>query len=84
MSKSLYLAVEYRHDNGKMRAMAIEISRTDNLKKVFEEDVYVKNAFYIMACETRKEMNKIVEDWNNTHEKNNNLMSWDELTEVVK
>lgn len=84
MSKSLYLAIEYRHDNGKMRAMAIEISRTDNLKKVFDEDVYVKNAFYIMACETRREMNEIVEDWNDTHKENNNLMSWDELTEVIK
>lgn len=84
MSKSLYLAVEYRHNSGKMRAMAIEISRTDNLKSVFEGDVYVKNAFYIMACETRREMNKIVEDWNDMHKENNNLMSWDELTEVIK
>lgn len=84
MSKSLYLAIEYRHDNGKMRAMAIEISRAGNLKTAFEEDVYVKNAFYIMACDTRKEMNQIVESWNDTHEDNHRLMSWDELTEVIK
>ena len=84
MSENIYMAIDYRHDNGKMRSMAIEISRISNFKRAIDEDLYIKNAFYIMILDSRLEMNKIAEQWNNGHEKNDRLMSWDELTEVIK
>ena len=84
MNKNIYMAIDYLHDNGKMRAMAIKISRNSNFKKVIDENVYLKNAFYIMICDSREEMYKIAEQWNNDHEKKNRLMSWDELAEVIK
>ena len=84
MSKNIYMAIDYRHDNGKMRAMAVVISRSRNFKAVIDEDVYIKNAFYIMICESQKEMNQVVEQWNDEREKNDLLMSWDEMTEVIK
>ena len=84
MNKNIYMAIDYLHDNGKMRAMAIEISRNSNFKRAIDEDLYIKNAFYIMICDSRKEMNETVEAWNNHHKSNNRLMSWDELTEVIK
>lgn len=84
MSKNLCMAIDYRHTNEKMRSLAVEISRKDNFKRVIDENVYIKNAFYIMICDSRKEMNETVEAWNNSHEKQNRLMSWDELTEVIK
>ena len=84
MNKNIYMAIDYLHDNGKMRAMAIEISRNSNFKKVIDENVYLKNAFFILLCDSWKEMNETVEAWNNDHEKKNRLMSWDELTEVIK
>ena len=84
MNKNIYMVIDYLHDNGKMRAMAIEISRNSNFKKVINENVYLKNAFHIMICDSRKEMNEIAEQWNNDREKKNRLMSWDELAEVIK
>ena len=84
MNRVLYMAIDYLHDNGKMRAMAIEISRISNLKRAIDEDLYLKNAFYILLCDSWKEMNEIAEQWNNDHEKKNRLMSWDELTEVIR
>ena len=48
------------------------------------ENIYLKNAFYISVCDSWKQMNEIVEAWNNDHEKQGRLMSWDELTEVIK
>lgn len=84
MNKNIYMAIDYLHDNGKMRAMAIEIPRNTNFKRAIDEDFYLKNAFYIMIRDGRKEINEIAEQWNNDHEKKNRLMSWDELTEVIK
>ena len=84
MIKNIYMAIDYRHNNGKMRAMAIEIPRINNFKTAINEDLYIKNAFYITICDSRKEMNEIAEQWNDVREENNLLMSWDELTEVIK
>lgn len=84
MNRILYMAIDYRHANNKMRSLAVEISPSYNFKKVIDENVYIKNAFYILVCDSQKEMNETVEAWNNNHKNNNRLMSWDELTEVIK
>ena len=84
MSRKIYMAIDYGHDNGKMRSLAVGIPRSKNFKKVIDENVYIKNAFYILVCDSQKEMNETVEAWNNQHEENGRLMSWDELTEVIK
>ena len=84
MSKNLYMAIDYRHDNEKMRSLAVKISPSHDFKKVIDENIYIKNAFYISVCDSWKEMNEIVEAWNNDHKNKDPLMSWDELTEVIK
>ena len=84
MNRVLYMAINYRHANEKKRSLAVEISLSHNFKKEIDENVYIKNAFYISVCESWKEMNEIVEAWNENHKENNCLMSWDELTEVIK
>ena len=73
MNRILYMAIDYRHDNEKMRSLAVEISPSHDFKKVIDENIYLKNAFYISVCDSRKEMNKIVEVWNNDHEKKDPL-----------
>ena len=52
--------------------------------RMIDENIYIKNAFYIMICDSRKEMNETVAAWNNNHKNSNRLMSWDEMTEVIK
>ena len=84
MNRVLYMAIDYRHANEKMRSLAVEISTIRDFKKVIDENVYLKNAFYISVCDSWKEMNEIVEAWNNDYKKKDRLMSWDELTEVIK
>lgn len=84
MNRFLYMAIDYRHANEKRRSLAVEISPSLNFKKVIDENVYLKNAFFISLCDSWKEMDETVAAWNNNHKSNNRLMSWDELTEVIK
>lgn len=84
MSETVYVVCDYMNNDGKLRAFGVEFRRDLNFKKLFKENLYLKEAFYIRICETKKERDIFVEKSNELYEENNRLMSWDELTEVIK
>lgn len=65
--KNFYYAVG-SEENGKNFAFVLSISKSNNLKSVFES---YKNIKYINACESKKEAQRIVDVWVESYKKNN-------------
>lgn len=72
--KNSYLAVSVFEHGGNM-AYALQVNRSDNLLSVFER---VKGLRTANICESKKEAERIADDWNASYIKNGTHALFDE------
>ena len=73
MTRNIYFVVAKKYSNGKRFATVWQVSKNSNLLSLAS----IKNAEFVLYCDTKKRANEIATDWNNTWKCSDNLADYD-------
>lgn len=74
MTKNIYFVVARKYSNGKRFATVWQVSKSSNILSLFDT---IKNAEFVLYCDTKKKADEIAADWNYTWKCSDKLADYD-------